>query len=395
MKNCKKIDVVILAGGQGSRISKFLKGRPKPMIKFDNYDFLDLLIRKICTYDINKVFVLAGFKGNTIKNKYHNKKINLVDIECVIEKSPMGTAGCLSQIKKKVSSNFIVVNGDTFFDIDYNQIINFKLKHDYSLISLVKNKNYKSNKKLVNLSILKNKVIYSNSNFINGGIYKFRKEIFNYIKKYNCSLENDVLPTLIRDKRVSGQKFDNFFLDIGTPKNLLYAKKKLVNYLRKPAIFLDRDGTINEDLGYTHKIKDLKFCKGIIKGLQTFQRKKILFFIITNQAGIGKGIFSLDKFYKFQQYMKTTFIKKNILINDFEFCPYHPEAKIKKYRKKTNLRKPGNLMIKNILKHWPVNLSKSVMIGDQKSDYLCAKKSNIKFFYSQRDFMKLVSKIKI
>ena len=117
MKNCKKIDVVILAGGQGSRISKFLKGRPKPMIKFDNYDFLDLLIRKICTYDINKVFVLAGFKGNTIKNKYHNKKINLVDIECVIEKSPMGTAGCLSQIKKKVSSNFIVVNGDTFFDI--------------------------------------------------------------------------------------------------------------------------------------------------------------------------------------------------------------------------------------------------------------------------------------
>ena len=135
MKNSKKIDVVILAGGQGSRIRKFLKGRPKPMIKFDNYDFLDLLIRKICTYDINKVFVLAGFKGNTIKNKYHNKKINLVDIECVIEKSPMGTAGCLSQIKKKVSSNFIVVNGDTFFDIDYNQIINFKLKHDYSLIS--------------------------------------------------------------------------------------------------------------------------------------------------------------------------------------------------------------------------------------------------------------------
>ena len=136
------------------------------MIKFDNYDFLDLLIRKICTYDINKVFVLAGFKGKTIKNKYHNKKINLVDIECVIEKSPMGTAGCLSQIKKKVSSNFIVVNGDTFFDIDYNQIINFKLKHDYSLISLVKNKNYKSNKKLINLSILKNKVIYSNSNLL-------------------------------------------------------------------------------------------------------------------------------------------------------------------------------------------------------------------------------------
>ena len=126
MKHKKKIDLVILAGGFGTRIKKYLKGKPKPMIKFDKFNFLDLLIRKICTYDINKVFILAGYKGEKIKKKYHNKKINLVDVECIVEKKPRGTAGCLNQIRDKLKTDFIVVNGDTFFDIDYNQIINLK-----------------------------------------------------------------------------------------------------------------------------------------------------------------------------------------------------------------------------------------------------------------------------
>ena len=346
MKNKKKIDLVILAGGFGTRIKKYLKGKPKPMIKFDKFNFLDLLIRKICTYDINKVFILAGYKGEKIKKKYHNKKINLVDIECIVEKKPRGTAGCLNQIKKRLKTDFIVVNGDTFFDIDYNQIINFNLKNTNSLISLAKNKNYKSNKKLINLNIKNNKIFYSNSSYINGGIYKFKRKIFKYINKYNCSLENDVLPELIKSKKVSGKKFNNFFLDIGTPKNLIYAKRKLISYLNRPAVFLDRDGTINEDLGYTHLIKDLKFRKGVIDGLQILQKKNFQLFIITNQAGIGKGFFSLNKFYKFQQFMKSSLVKKNIFINDIEFCPYHPDATIKRFKKKTNLRKPGNLMIK-------------------------------------------------
>ena len=162
MKHKKKIDLVILAGGFGTRIKKYLKGKPKPMIKFDKFNFLDLLIRKICTYDINKVFILAGYKGEKIKKKYHNKKINLVDVECIVEKKPRGTAGCLNQIRKRLKTDFIVVNGDTFFDIDYNQIINFNLKNTNSLISLVKNKNYKSNKKLINLNIKNNKIFYSN-----------------------------------------------------------------------------------------------------------------------------------------------------------------------------------------------------------------------------------------
>ena len=88
-------------------------------------------------------------------------------------------------------------------------------------------------------------------------------------------------------------------------------------------------------------------------------------------------------FLKFQRDIKTFFEKKNIFINDIEYCPYHPKAKIIKYKKRSGYRKPGNLMIEKIKKRWAINSNKSYMIGDKNSDFLAAKKSKIYFEYAE------------
>ena len=149
----KKTDIVILAGGKGTRIKKYLNGNPKPLVQIKNYKFLDLLIKKICKYDINNLIILAGYKGNLIKKKYHNKSFNFVKTKVIIEKKPLGTAGALAQLKNKVKNDFIVINGDTFFDLDISKVIKFQLKKNEIFLSLVKNHNYKSNKKLVYLNL--------------------------------------------------------------------------------------------------------------------------------------------------------------------------------------------------------------------------------------------------
>ena len=96
------LDAVILAGGKGSRIKKFLNGKPKPLVKISNYYFLDLLIGNISKYNFSKIYILAGYRGSHIYKKYHNKFVNFVPIECIIEKKPLGTGGALSLLKKKI-----------------------------------------------------------------------------------------------------------------------------------------------------------------------------------------------------------------------------------------------------------------------------------------------------
>ena len=92
-------------------------------------------------------------------------------------------------------------------------------------------------------------------------------------------------------------------------------------------------------------------------------------------------------------FLKSSLSKKNIYFDDIQYCPYHPKGKIKKYRKKSSLRKPDNQMIKIIDKNWLINKRKSFMIGDKLSDKLCAKKSGISFSFAKKDFFKQVKEI--
>lgn len=242
------------------------------------------------------------------------------------------------------------------------------------------------------LNIYKKKVIFSkNSQYMNGGVYFVSKKLLNN-QEYHAakSIENDVLPDLIKTKKVGGFITNNFFLDIGTTANLNLAKKKLPQMLKKPAIFLDRDGVVNYDNGYTYKWKKFKFKKYVEKGLAYLQDKNYLIFIVTNQAGIAKGHFKEDDFHILHKKIKSYLSKKKLYFNDVKYCPYHPDAIIKKYKKNTQYRKPGNLMLKEIIGEWDIDIKKSIMIGDKSTDELAARKSKIYFEYDLNNFYKQI-----
>ena len=162
---------------------------------------------------------------------------------------------------------------------------------------------------------------------------------------------------------------------------------------KRPAVFLDRDGTINYDYGYVHKFSDFKFRPHVIEGLKYLSRKKYLIFVVTNQAGVGKGKFKLSDLLLLHKKLRKFLKRKKIIINESEYCPYHPNAKIKKYKKKTNFRKPGNLMIRKLKKKWNIDIKKSFMIGDKKSDKLASQKSGLYFEYVKGNFYRQVKSI--
>ncbi len=385
----EKIDLVILAGGYGTRIRSISKGIPKAILKLNSYTVLDYVIMSLSKYKFRKIYIIAGYKGFLIKKKYNNREYNLTKVNVIIEKNPSGTANAIKKIKKECSREFILVNGDTIFNIDLKKFFIKSKKKSNSIISiaLCKNKQSKHNKKLNNL-ILKKNIISLNKNgkLMNGGIYCVNRKIFKYLNEHTKSLENDIILKLITKKKVSGVKFNNFLIDIGTPQSFRMGKNLIPKTIKKPAAFLDRDGVINEDNKYVHKFKDFIFRKGVIKGLKYLIKKNYFIFIVTNQAGIAKKKFKLDDFILLHKKIDKTLKKNNTYIDDVIFCPYHINSKIKKYKKNSILRKPKTGMIKEILKKFDIDLSKSFVIGDQKKDESMAKKMNLKFQFATNNF---------
>ena len=389
-----KIDAVFLAGGKGTRIKKILKGKPKPIVDIKKKKFLEILISKISKYNLNKIYILAGYKGSQIYKTFNNKTYNFIKVKCFIEKKPLGTGGALNTIKNKLSDNFLVFNADSIFDINLNEFLTYK-KKNFPLLALSLNKDYKSNKKLANIDInTKHEIIKKkNSKKINGGIYFFDKSIFKKIKNNYSSLENDILENEINKKRVNGYFAKNFFLDIGTYPNYSKGLTLIPKYLKKPAIFLDRDGVINYDYGYVHKIKNFKFKKGVLDALRYINSKGYYLFIVTNQGGIAKNIFSEKLFLNFQKKLKLILQKKSIFIDDIEYCPHHIDGKIKKFSRYCYCRKPNIGMIKNLNRKWFIDMRKSYFIGDQKSDQLMAKKAKLNFNFPEQNLYYQIKRI--
>jgi len=391
----KKLDLVLLAGGRGKRISRFTKSTAKPLIKISNIPFIKLLLNYYSQYNFENIIILCGYKGKLIKKLYNKKFINLIPIKCIIEKEALGTAGALSKLKNVCKNDFLLINADSFINFNIKTFLSDKLKFNtIGKLLLIKNTNYFSNKKLSNIKLNSiDHVISFNGDLMNAGVYFFKKRILKIIKKKNYSLEDDLLPELIHKRKVEGQFTKNFFIDIGTYINLKKARNSLHKITKKPAAFLDRDGVINHDTGYVHKLKNFKLKKNVIKAIKYLNNKGINIFIVTNQAGIAKGYFTEKSFINFQKQIKKLLLKKNCFINDLRYCPYHPEAKIIRYKKNSKFRKPGNLMIEDLKKNWDIDLSKSFMIGDKVSDMIAAKKSNLYFEYDQNNLLKQVTKI--
>jgi len=229
----KKIDVVILAGGKGKRLRPITKNKvPKPLVEINGIPFLDYLLNYLSKFKIYRIFILCGYKGTQISERYNNKKINNKLIICKIENKLMGTGGALNLIKEKVSRKFLLVNGDTFFKINYNTLLNYKLGKSYGLMVLTNGYKNSFSNKLNKLSVRKFKVkILKNSKLINSGVYLFKKKIFEKINiKRNkmISLESDVLKNLIIKNKIDGCKKSGYFIDIGTSKNYLKAKKYFI-----------------------------------------------------------------------------------------------------------------------------------------------------------------------
>lgn len=389
-------ECIILAGGYGSRLGKITRQTPKPLIRINQKPFIFYLIENLYRQGIRKFFILTFYKHQkfikTLPRKYKNATIQIVK-----EKKKLGTAGSINNIKKKLDQSFFVVNGDTYFDINLRDLENItnnsRSSIGISIINSQEHKDYKSYKINNENEVIGYKKTNSKSKLVCGGIYFFKRKIFNKFKKYEIlDIDKDLIEKNLK-KKIIAKKYKSDFIDIGSIKSLRKSKNFLKKISIRACFFLDRDGVINEEKNYVHKKKDFIWRKNIFKAVKLLNDNGYQVFVITNQAGIGKGIYTDKQFHILNDWMLNEFIEKGSFIDQVYYCPFHPQAKIKRFRKKTNLRKPGNGMILKAFKEWSITRKNSFLIGDSLSDIQAGKKTMISSHLVKGDIFKQIREL--
>ena len=135
----QNIDLVILAGGKGTRIKELLGKYPKPMVKFNKKHFIQYLFNSTSKFNFKRIIILCGYRHKIFFEKYNKKLKNLTEIVCIRENKLLGTGGALSNLKKINVRDFVLVNGDTIFNLNLNSLISNLRKNKIGIIALTKN----------------------------------------------------------------------------------------------------------------------------------------------------------------------------------------------------------------------------------------------------------------
>lgn len=391
---------VIMAGGKGTRISSIAQDIPKPMIKIGDKPVLEHEINCLRRQGFTDLILTISHLGNVIKEYFGNGSRLGVNITYFEETVPLGNAGALLELKNELSEDFLLINGDVVFDIDFSRMYAFHKdknaevtlfthpnSHPYDSGLLIADKDMAVTKWLIKEEV--RPVYYKNR--VNAGIHIISPKIFKEatlearsINK-KIDLDRDILRPLAGTGKMFCYDSPEYVKDMGTPDRYLSVQKDFQSGIiqaknlenKQKAVFLDRDGTLNHYVGFLRDIRDFQLLDGVEEAINLIHSKGYLCIVVTNQPVIARGEITETELDMIHNKMETLLGLKGAYIDGLYYCPHHPdrgfEGEIPELKIDCDCRKPKPGMLLQAAEDFHISLQDSWMIGDGANDILAGK----------------------
>lgn len=372
----------MLAGGLGTRLGKATAETPKPLLECGGKPFLEYLLWNLARHGIREIILSTGYLAGRIEAHFGSTGPLGVSLRYSVEEEPLGTGGAVGLARTMLADEFLVINGDTLNELNYLDLT-LSLQ-DSALIGAMALRRVEDVSQYGQVELRDGRVVSFaeksgiGPGLINGGIYALRNEVLDKIPEGGSSLERDIFPGLAREGRLAGKPYDGFFLDIGLPETLARAQTALPDWQRKPAVFFDRDGTLNLDHGYVHTKDKFQWLEGAREAVKLANDRGYLVLVITNQSGIGRGYYDEDHFADFSAWINSELRKSGAHLDATYRCPHHPTEARGEYLKACGCRKPEPGMILQATEEWDIDPAGSVLFGDKESDIEAARRAGIR-----------------
>ncbi len=374
-------EVIVLAGGLGTRLRSEIGEFPKPLAPINGEPFLTHVFKYLQKNGINKVVLSVGYKWELIKEKY-GEQWKDISIKYAVEKERLGTGGAIKLAMHQITSDdFYVLNGDTLFDVNLLTLETFHFKNKAQCSLALKELKNVDRYGCVEvqgdrISAFQEKE-FRKETIINGGIYCINKSILNEFPNQDIfSFESDYLEHNTLSKSIYGNVFKEYFIDIGIPEDYRAFENK-INEDNKPlpilsqlpidkswTLFLDRDGVFNHQIidDYVKQVHELKIIDGVPQAIAEFTKLFGKLLVVTNQQGIGKKLMSEDDMHHLNGYIENLIETYGGQLDKIYFAPQLREEG-------SNYRKNGTGMGLHAKYDYPdIDFSKSILIGDSESD---------------------------
>lgn len=382
--------VVILAGGRGTRLGELTKDIPKPMVPLLGKPLLQYQIELLVRYGFKEVILIVNHLSQPIKDHFGEGADFGINISYYQEEKPLGTVGGIKDLEDELTEDFLVLYGDVMMEMDLNRLVSFHKTKGSEATLVVHPNDHPYDSDLVEMdeggliiNVLpkphSSDLIYHN--MVNAAVYVLSPAIFPFLEKgKKADFGKDIFPRVFEDLKMFGYNTPEYLKDMGTPDRLEHVghdvqsgkvKRRNLEHTQK-AIFLDRDGVINENIDLIHKPEDFHLYPFTSRAISKINTSDYLAVVTTNQSVVARNLTTIKGLGEIHKKMETELGDAGAKLDAIYYCPHHPDKGYPEenvaYKIDCDCRKPKPGMINNASRDFNIDATQSYMIGDSEAD---------------------------